>query len=132
MPEVEKRQRYRHYREAWLRRGEEAARRREGRRQEALDSARRCSEILIERFNARRVYLFGSVLDPERFHDASDIDLAVEGLPADRTYWKALADIWRLSPDGMKIDLVPLEQASPSLVSRILSGGEMLSGCESV
>jgi len=126
MPEVDKSQAYSRYREAWARRDEEAARRREGRRREALASARRCSEILIKQFNARRVYVFGSVLDPTRFNEASDIDLAVEGLPPDRTYWRALADLWPELPVGMKVDLIPVEQASPALVSRILSHGELL------
>ncbi|MFB3904048.1 MAG: nucleotidyltransferase family protein [Acidobacteriota bacterium] len=119
---------YRAYREAWLHREEEAARRREQRRREALEAARRCAEILVGRFKVRRVYVFGSVLDPARFHDASDIDLASEGLPADRTYWHALDDLWHQLPRGMSIDLVPLEEASPALSSRILSEGRLLAG----
>ncbi|RPJ64366.1 MAG: nucleotidyltransferase domain-containing protein [Acidobacteria bacterium] len=126
MPEPAKSQRYRAYREAWRRRDEQAESRREQRRIEALHAARRCGRILTERFGARRVYLFGSVLDPRRFHDASDIDLAVEGLPADRTYWRALTEIWPELPDGIRVDLVPLEQAEPALADEILSSGEIL------
>jgi uncharacterized protein len=126
MPEPEKSHRYRAYREAWQRRSEEADRLREQRRRQALDTAVRCSQILIQRFGARRVYVFGSVVDPERFHEGSDLDLAVEGLPVDRTYWRALVDLWAELPNGIKLDLVPLEEASPALASRIQAEGELL------
>lgn len=46
--------------------------------------------LLAERFHANRVYLFGSINQPDKFRAASDIDVAVEGL-AEGGYFPALA-----------------------------------------
>ncbi|MBM3234813.1 nucleotidyltransferase domain-containing protein [Candidatus Poribacteria bacterium] len=60
----------------------------------------------MEKFNVRRVYLFGSLAEGF-FHEDSDIDLAVEGLEP-HLYFKALANLHEVS-GGFKVDLVPLE-----------------------
>jgi predicted nucleotidyltransferase len=69
------------------------------------------------------VILFGSLLDPQRFHLSSDIDLAVEGL-APLDYFTAVAQLQDLSP--FKIDLVRLERCKPSLKAAILAEGKRL------
>jgi uncharacterized protein len=114
------------YRRAWRERDEELARQREKRREEAFRYAKVCAETLAREFAVRRVYLFGSVLSSERFHNSSDIDLAVEGLGPGREYWKALAMLWQRLPCGLGIDLIPLEDAPPELVSRVEREGEIL------
>jgi predicted nucleotidyltransferase len=117
---------YSDYREAWLRRDRERRRQWEERRQEAVAAVRRCAEVLARRFGVRRVYLFGSVLDGERFHGGSDIDLAVEGLGPGRVYWRALAALWALLPRDLSLDLVPLEDASEQWASQIRREGEVI------
>jgi predicted nucleotidyltransferase len=89
---------------------------------EALKSAQTCAELLKRRFGARRVILFGSLIGQGPWHDRSDIDLAVEGL-APTDYFRALSACWELLPQGIHLDLVPLEDARPELRARIL--GEM-------
>jgi len=69
--------------------------------------------------------LFGSLALHRSAHHRSDIDLAVEGLPPIE-YFPALSAIWELLPPGFEIDLVPLEDANPSLVDLIDSEGELL------
>ena len=89
------------------------------RKAEALTSAYACAELLKSRFGASRVILFGSLVGQGPWHDRSDIDLAVEGLsPAD--YFRALSTCWELLPQGINLDLVPLEDAHPALRARIL------------
>ena len=71
-----------------------------------------------------RVYLFGSLLDIDRFHGGSDIDLAVEGL-APAEYWAA----WRVVEDladGASVDLVRLETAAEALQRVVGEEGEAL------
>lgn len=86
---------------------------------EALASAQACAELLKSHFGARRVILFGSLVGPGPWHNRSDIDLAVEGLaPAD--YFRALSACWELLPQGINLDLVPMEDARPELRARIL------------
>lgn len=47
---------------------------------DALKEARRVSGMLIKRFGASEVKLYGSLLGEEHFGETSDIDLAVKGL----------------------------------------------------
>ncbi|MBI4575122.1 MAG: nucleotidyltransferase domain-containing protein [Planctomycetes bacterium] len=91
----------------------------------ACRAAERCARILAEEFDARRVWLYGSALCPERFHDGSDIDLAVDRFP-DRGYFRALARLAREA--GRPVDLVPLDEAWPSVRDRIQDEGLLLLG----
>jgi predicted nucleotidyltransferase len=79
---------------------------------------------LLAGLGARRVLVFGSLLHGE-VHAGSDIDLAVEGLAAER-YWAALDAVTRAA--GVPVDLVPLEDAAPSLRERVLAEGQVLYG----
>ncbi len=88
-------------------------------RQQALKVSQRLGEILISDFHAKKVVLFGSILDKDGFREGSDIDMAVEGLPAE-LYFAALGRLIMESP--FDIDLKPIEDASVLLKQRILSG----------
>ncbi|MCS7260287.1 MAG: hypothetical protein NZ765_05850 [Anaerolineae bacterium] len=44
--------------------------------------AQAAAQLLKEQYAATRVVLYGSALDPRRFGQRSDIDLAAEGIPA--------------------------------------------------
>lgn len=90
----------------------------------ARPSATACSSAwnkaaaaLKSHFGARRVILFGSLVDADRFTAESDVDLAVEGLdPFDR--W----DAWWLCEEFIedrKVDLVPIELADESVADSI-------------
>ncbi len=117
---------YRRYREAWLRRWREADKKQEERVQVARHASETCARLLVERYGARRVYLFGSLVGSRTIHDRSDIDLAVEGLGPGRAYWRALAELWASLPPGIELDLVPLEDADPGLVEHIFTEGKLL------
>ena len=117
---------YMSYRLAWERRWREAAQRRQERTRMARRMAESCTRLLVDRFGAQRVYLFGSLVSGGRPHNRSDIDLAVEGLASGGVYWRALAELWRCLPPGIQLDLVPIEDADPELVERILKEGELL------
>jgi len=89
----------------WLRRA--SARRRpllEDRLAQAWEVARQSATLLRERYHARRVRVFGSLLHPDHFHAGSDIDLAVEGLTV-HNYWDALVDILFFD-EKIRVDLV--------------------------
>ena len=115
------------YAAEWDKRLEKEKKRRRRRAQEAAIIARRCASLLYEKYGARGVYLIGSLNEPEAFHDRSDIDLVVEGLPP-RLYFKALAELWRQLPAGLELDLIPLEDADPELRKRALKEGVRLYG----
>ena len=92
-------------------------------------AAQRCGQILVRRFGASRVYLFGSLTGRAAtpFGPRSDIDLAVEGL-APECYWEALGAVEAELPRGRRMDLVRLEDAHSALRERVLCSGEILSG----
>jgi predicted nucleotidyltransferase len=113
------------YVEAW--RGRLARRKSEQQvwAQHLREIARSCAEHLVHDFGARKVYLFGSLLQDDLVHGRSDIDLAVEGLE-DSLYFKALRDMWSLLPAGVELDLVLLESSWPGLAERVESEGVLL------
>lgn len=92
---------------------------RERLRQEALKVSTRLGEILVSEFLAKKVVLFGSVLNEEYFKEGSDIDIAVEGLPAE-LYFTAIARLMMESP--FEVDLKPMENLSVLLRQRVAKG----------
>lgn len=87
--------------------------------QEAQDLAARCATVLQQRFGAKRVIPFGSVVEEGRWHLGSDLDLAVEGI-APEQFFRAWATLREMLPPGLEVDLVGLEHTSAALRARIL------------
>jgi predicted nucleotidyltransferase len=85
--------------------------------EQARQRAREAAQLLREKFEARRVVLFGSAVDPSDFNRWSDIDLAAWGIPVDRFY-AAVAAVTGLSAE-FKIDLIDPDTCSASLKSAI-------------
>lgn len=108
----------RHLRRRERRRREEVRSRAE-RLRHRLPAARR---LLVDELGAERVVLFGSLAsgNPDA---ASDVDLAVEGLPRG-SFLEAAAELMRLFGTG--VDLVRLEEAGEILREEIRAGGEEL------
>lgn len=92
------------------------------RQQQGLAVARECARILKEQFGAKRIVLFGSLLDPERMWWGSDIDLAVWGLP-EQDLFKAGAAIER--GHDFSVDLVEVQHARPHILKAIEQGLEL-------
>jgi len=86
---------------------------------EALELVTRCAHLLQERFGAKRVIPFGSVVGHGTWHAGSDLDLAVEGV-APEHFFRAWSTLRELLPPGLEVDLVDLEQAGEALRARIL------------
>lgn len=99
----------------------ERRKRLEERRSRAWAVAQRSAAILRDEFGARRVLVFGSLLQPRLFHERSDVDLAVWGLD-ERRYLRALARLLDLEPE-IEVDLIEAEQARPELLHVIERDG---------
>ena len=95
------------------------------RAEEARRLAGEAARVLVEQFGARRVYVFGSLVRPERFHAGSDLDLATEGLAPER-YFAASAAVERRLGGQIEFDLIRLEDAPPDTARRIRRVGELL------
>jgi predicted nucleotidyltransferase len=83
--------------------------------------ARAAAEMLRDRFGARRVVLFGSLTDRDRFRLTSDIDLAAWGIKSIEFY-TAVAAILDFSGE-FKIDLVDPESCRATLRQAIEQEG---------
>ena len=88
--------------------------------------ARKCSDVLGKKYHVKKVYLIGS-LAGGIFHDRSDIDLVVEGLPAG-LYIKALTELYDILLPGVELNLIPFEDAFDSLKKKTVSQGQLLYG----
>ena len=81
--------------------------------------------LLVEKFGARRVVLFGSLASGLFHHAQSDVDLAVEGL----SFAALAAAEGEVQPIlDRKVDLVPIEAASRDLLEELATRGEVLHG----
>ncbi|MEO8179074.1 MAG: nucleotidyltransferase domain-containing protein [Deltaproteobacteria bacterium] len=86
--------------------------------------ARRLAQVLVDRHAATRVVLVGSLARGE-FGPASDIDLAVAGVPPE-DFFRAGADLER-EAQGFEVDLIPLESANAFFLDQLSQDGVVLS-----
>ena len=94
------------------------------RHQEALSIADHCAEVLQKRFGAKQVIPFGSLVGDSPWHEASDLDLAIEGLSRE-TCWEAEAVLEKIMPPWLSIHLVLLDAVPAEIRERILEGKAM-------
>ncbi len=113
------------FRAAWHRRWREERRADEEGAARALAIARRLASVLYERYGATRVILLGSLARGE-FRSGSDIDLAAEGI-ASSEFFRAGAELERAA-EGLRVDLVPIESATPAFVAVLEREGLELDG----
>lgn len=112
------------YRQTARRRLSEIRLEAEQRRANALEVARKASELLKTTYGVKQVVLFGSLSRDGVFDDHSDIDLAVEGLD-EQEYYKALARLSDLDISS-DIDLLMMEHTPPRVLDMILKEGKKL------
>ncbi|NEP01916.1 MAG: nucleotidyltransferase domain-containing protein [Symploca sp. SIO2E9] len=91
----------------------------EQRRLEALAIAKKCEQVLREKFGVTKVILFGSITGQSPWHWDSDLDIAVTPLPDD-AWLEAYGELEKIAPNWLKIDLVRLERVHPAVRARIL------------
>ncbi len=96
----------------------------QNRHQAGLQQAKALADILKLDFGATKVVLFGSMLSLNDIHMDSDIDLAVWDLPFE-DYLAVFGKLLTTSK-AFDVDLVRIEEASPSLRAYILKEGLML------
>ncbi len=91
---------------------------------EAEADAERIVRMLIDDYAPRRIYRWGSLLQPERFREWSDIDVAVEGLHDPLAGLHALDDACQLT--RFPVDLVELERIHPLHAATIRKSGVLV------
>jgi len=78
---------------------------------------------ILKKHGAKRIVLFGSLCRAGRFHQGSDIDLAVEGMPSQK-FFRAGADL--MMALDWPVDLKPLEEVDEFFRETILANGEVI------
>jgi uncharacterized protein len=89
--------------------------------EQAQRTADRAAQLLRTAFNVNQIVVFGSLVQREQFHEHSDIDLAVKGLP-EAAYFGAVGRLQGLDPE-FPIDLIRMEDAPALLLAVIESEG---------
>ena len=111
------------YRETARERARHTASAQRQRREKAWEVARAAATLLRSRYRASRVVAFGSLIEPDRFHLWSDVDLAVWGMsPAD--YFEAVARVLDVGGQ-IKVDLIQAERCKPFLREALEHGVEL-------
>lgn len=90
-------------------------------REEAWRVAREAARLLYEKYRAKKVVVFGSLIHPAWFSLESDIDLAAWGIPPE-LFYQAVAALAGMSA-VFRIDLVDPESCRASLRTVIESEG---------
>lgn len=85
---------------------------------------RKAVSILREKFNVKKIVLFGSVAKPKLFHSRSDVDIAVWGL-AGRDYFRAVGMLQSIDSE-ISIDLIDFDLASSHMQDVIHREGKPL------
>ncbi len=80
--------------------------------------------LLIEKYRPARIYQWGSLLEPEKFTERSDIDIAIEGLKDPIAGLHAQADAERVA--RFPVDLVELERVHPRHAESIRTQGKLI------
>ncbi len=96
------------------------------RKDELKRIAKKCADILKDKYKVRRIILIGSLVKGI-VHEKSDIDLVVEGLEPS-LYIKALTDLWDNLPAGVELNLISFEEAFESLKEKAINEGEYIYG----
>jgi predicted nucleotidyltransferase len=111
------------YRRHWRERAERETAHRRELASRARAEARHVAQMLVREFGASRVYLFGSLAQEDRFHEQSDVDLAVEGIAQERFFkaWTATG-----AHASAPIELVDIDEVGEPMRRLIREHGELL------
>lgn len=107
-----------------VRRNKEALARNEQLERRAREISRRLVHMIIQEFQPRRIYQWGSLTRQGAFREFSDIDLAVEGVVEPERFFKMLGRCMELS--DFPVDLVQLECIEPLHADEIRGQGRLL------
>jgi len=87
----------------------------------AYKTAKTVAGLLRNKYQANKVYIFGSLSDINYFTEWSDIDLAVAGIQSSHFY-KAVADVEHFNQE-FEIDLIDLSDCNKKIKQSVESFG---------
>ena len=81
-------------------------------------------KIIIEGYNPKRIYQWGSLLNRKHFSEISDIDIAVEGVTSAEEIFKLYGEIIKIT--HFSVDLIQLEKIEPEFAELIKEKGKVV------
>lgn len=112
-------------RENWVKRQQYASDKMEQMKKEALFRAEKIAQYLKKTYGISNVILYGSLARNQWFDMHSDIDLFIEGLFEERSYFKILNEVEEIARP-YKVSIVTDKEAADSLKNTILKEGREL------
>ncbi|MBN2002495.1 MAG: nucleotidyltransferase domain-containing protein [Anaerolineae bacterium] len=91
--------------------------------QQAQEDVQKIIEMIIRRYDPQQIIQWGSVLEPEHFSEASDIDLAVAGVDS-VLFLRLLADAEVMTE--FSLDLIRWEEIQPAFQKVITAKGKVV------
>jgi predicted nucleotidyltransferase len=91
------------------------------------DATRDCATIvrlLEQKYHPYKIYQWGSLLNPARFNEHSDIDLAIEGITNAEIFFSLLGDAMKLT--RFSLDIVQIEKIEPEFADSIRQSGKVV------
>jgi predicted nucleotidyltransferase len=92
--------------------------------QQAREDFARITRHIEQKYNPRRIYQWGSLLERAHFSEISDIDIAVEELGGPKEYFAVLGDA--ASMTDLPVDLIELERVPGEIALHIKSKGKLV------
>lgn len=77
--------------------------------------------MIVECYHPRRIYQWGSLLDPSRFREYSDIDIAVDGVDEPERFFKMFGEAEKLT--DLPLDLLDINRIEPEFADLIKEKG---------
>ncbi len=91
---------------------------------DATKDCRNIIEMIIKKYNPKRIYQWGSLLKPQNFKDYSDIDIAVEGLKSAEEFFALFGDAEDMTI--FPLDLVEVEKVAEMYKDSITVEGKLV------
>lgn len=93
-------------------------------RHKAMADVRAIVDMIIERYNAIRIYQWGAVLRPHGFRAYSDLDIAVEGILDAQAFFQLFGEAQEMT--HFPLDLVQIEKIAPEYAQDIVQKGKVV------
>ncbi len=110
------------YKIYWKEKAKKEKEKMEHRRKSMISAIKKCASILKEKYNVKKIILFGSLSRERIIDEHSDIDIAVVGLD-NKKYFEALNLLYEIVPKGVDIDLITIESIDEEFRKHILKKG---------
>jgi predicted nucleotidyltransferase len=91
---------------------------------QACQDFKKIIDFIILKYNPKKIYQWGSLLNREHFSEISDIDIALEGVTSAEQLFEIYGAIMSMS--DFSIDLIQIEKIEPEFAELIIKNGSVV------